>query len=199
MCVFLTEEHVAGIRLCNSDKCSKDKDLDIKWRMVMVSPSTKVQKASQYFVVKAMRDDPEHPPKRSFLIEWGGYSPKFNSWEPEAHLDGCHRLLQEYCKDNHLPYSAIIGVVGATPRVKGSNVVNWNTPNRDLSKFRERMEQLKLNTSLEVTIWDHKLNNEDSIYLVQYQSHSYIVLHYVGKNIGQFYRFATVSYSHHTS
>jgi hypothetical protein len=34
--------------------------------------------------------------RKEYLLEWTGYGPEHNTWEPEANLKNCQELLQEY-------------------------------------------------------------------------------------------------------
>jgi hypothetical protein len=37
-------------------------------------------------------------PKTSYLIQWKGYGPEHNSWEPEANVANARKKLAEYWK-----------------------------------------------------------------------------------------------------
>ena len=40
-----------------------------------------------------------------YLVKWKGYDTSENTWEPIAHLDGCHQKVKEFHqqKDQHSP------------------------------------------------------------------------------------------------
>ena len=39
--------------------------------------------------------------KTSGLVKWKGYNTSENTWEPIAHLDGCHQKVKQYHKQKN--------------------------------------------------------------------------------------------------
>lgn len=73
---------------------------------------------------------------RQFYIQWKGYLPRDNTWEPESHLDECLDILQKYLRDKNLPLSKLIGLVGSSHSSSQEvNKLNWVTPHDILKVF----------------------------------------------------------------
>jgi hypothetical protein len=63
-------------------------------------PPIKLEGAPEYEVEAILkhRSTGRKRPKTSYFIEWKGYGPEHNSWEPEANVANAPKRLAEYWK-----------------------------------------------------------------------------------------------------
>lgn len=182
-CMMYTSKVVKLIKEFYCNDCRAKHDLDIEWNLKQATTQKKKEKRELYFDVNRIIDHrPHHKHKREFLIDWkGNYQP---SWEPEHHLDGCYPLLQEYCARNKIICSNIEGVVGASHDSGFLNDKNWVKPSKILEKIITGLRNFKISLSLQIKIWTNELDYQDTLYIVPYLGHCYMVLYYNKKKIG---------------
>lgn len=188
-CILLTPEMVSLIKTFYCRKCNEDFKLHTEWKLKRATKSKEREKKNLYFDVMKILDHRGDGEKREFLIHWKGYSPSESTWEPEIHLDNCYNMLQNYCTAQKIPFSKIEGIVGASSKMDGLNDANWIKPSEVLDHIKRMIKIYKIQTSLTLILWDDETpklrdNHLDSLYLVPFEGHCYVVLYYAQKGIG---------------
>lgn len=185
-CIKLSKEMVKLLVKYYCKKCRKENGFINEWKLKPGNPPklTAKRKSELYFDVEAImdfRNVNDESEGREFLVKWKGYPSSMSTFEPEKHLDGCLNLLQTFCEDNGLNYSNIDGYVGATTAStsKRLNEKNWVKPSEVLRTFYH----FNKGTTLITEIWN-ELRTRDSLYIVPFQSHCYVILHYSSIGLG---------------
>lgn len=179
-CCFIEPESAKNVLKYYCKECRQKKKLNITWKLTIANSTKKAEKRKLYYPVEKILDVRyKDNNTREFLIKWKGWSAVESTWEEEHHLDGCLPVLQKFCELKQIRYSRIEGFVGATPS-SSLNEKNWVKP----TSIKNAILGFKKNpTTLNVEVWD-SLRKQDSLYIVPFEGHCYVVLHYVDTNFG---------------
>lgn len=159
--------------------CRENHGLMIEWHLDESKEAIDEKEAGDYWEIeKIIGHGIRKDGNRFFTIVWkqGG-----EEWTiPESWCDGCLDTLQDYCLENNLDPSKIVGKVGAggkqmAPRY---NRDNWVTI-EEVKKFIEMFKGLA-HYQNDIPVIEHRtsrgLENQDSIYLVRHADHCYVAL-----------------------
>jgi hypothetical protein len=94
-----------GLPIFNVDHFKKYVESLEEFRERSVLPETRMKKAEkeEFTVEKILKHKYEKKGKIiKYLVQWEGYGPQFDSWEPKAHLTNALRILSEYRKVHNL-------------------------------------------------------------------------------------------------
>lgn len=119
---------------------------------------------------------------REFLIKWAGYNAKHNSWEPEPHLDGCVKTLNEYLMSIGEAKTKIKQRVGAEGKAK-YNEDNWVEVNRILDAVKGILGLPSYSSGLDIVIYEDRFLDIDSLYLFVHRKHCFVILHRIQQAI----------------
>lgn len=150
--------------------------------MVKLTRKQRAAKRKLYFDVEKIIDHRDCLGDRDFLIKWKNYTTP--TWEPENNLDGCLRMLKDYCTAHDIEYTEMEAFVGGdqtTDKLNHNNFVKISEVEKTLKTY---LEQIKLTTTLNIITYKESVPDEDSIILMAYESHCYVILYYAGKHLG---------------
>lgn len=185
-CIRMSRKTSKCVSKYYCQECRQTQKKQTIWNYPQVHKRKEDNKDKLYFEVEGILDHRFDNNQRKFLIKWKSmgktrYPP---SWEPENFLDGCPEFLQTYCENQNLEYSDIDGFVGAKLKTQALNTRIWVKMSTILNTIRfEFMRSRFKTTNIKIEIWT-SLNETDSLYLLPYQGHCYVILHYAKKKIG---------------
>lgn len=168
----------------------REPNLQNSWKLrKVVNPVEVKTKHELNHEVEAILDHSRENGKRKFLIHWKGCcSDLYSTWEPEEHFAECYETLQAYCEKVKIPYSKIEGTCGVDLTIDDVhfNYDNWIKPSDIVRGFHHfwKQERHCINDKIDVEVWDGDLKDRDTIYIVPWAAHAYVVLHYATRQIG---------------
>lgn len=178
-CAKLTQEEVDIIINYYCEECEDDEYLTT-WRRVRGTVHQRMIKEKEYYDVEDIIEHRERNGKREFLVEWKqsnqGARTRERSWEPEEHLDGAIDLLQRYCRNQEIPLSSIVGLLGANVDNEGLSRSNWATMDKILTKFQTLKSNWKLCPNIEAKQWD-QIGDKDCLYFLDFNFHCFVLLY----------------------
>lgn len=158
------------------------------WRRVERNPEQLAEKPF-YYDVNRIRGHRTVDSAREFLVSWKptgrGSIRKTHlpSWEPEHHLDGAIDLLQQYCRDNSLPYSEIEGLMGANKDNEEARIQNWVTMPMILTTLGKLLLWEKVETTLDPVQWTGTFGNKDQLFFLKHGPHCFVLLYISSKEL----------------
>lgn len=187
-CAGLDNISVNRVSRYYCDQCLTLENMTITWKVPLPTRSQKEYKKRFYHTVESIKDhrstEIDGKEHREFLIKWSGFIEKYNSWEPESHMDGCIQLLQTYLKQKNLAYSKMSGLVGADTIETNREVGNWVDLKDVLKIFREYQSRYFPHSNLKSCVYDYAFEeDEDYIYFIRYIDHCFVILRLAEKNI----------------
>lgn len=173
-CVGLDQSYVDEIESYFCDICRQD-DMQIVWKRRQANTEQKNDKRKNYFKVEKILNHRGKDATRKFLVQWKDYSEDENSWEPEANMDGCIDILQDYLLKKKLPLSRVPGLVGRSSK-QTTNMRNWISIDVVMSEV-ERLKNIDFKDVNIPLFFGHYLD-KTGIYFVRHESHCFVVLYY---------------------
>lgn len=133
-------------------------------------------KGEKYFEVEQIVQHRGEIPNREFKIRWKGFTRFDDTFEPEAHLDGCCFLLDEYISHNGLAKRVVHERLGSTCMAR-SNPDNWVDFDSILKTLRPFLK-VKNFSGIPVEIYSKSID-DNHIYLFNRLNHCYTM--YISK------------------
>lgn len=121
--------------------------------------------------------------QRYFLFHCESFGVSDGTWKPEKNLDGVINKLQQYLKDNNLPYYTVVGLMGAVvDEINEFDENNWVVMPNLLEAFGDLFKQTFPNKHIQCQEYVDSFG-ETGIYFLCYVSHSYTIFQLSNRQI----------------
>lgn len=137
--------------------------------------SIKFAKGPDYFAIQKILAHRATDTGFEYELQWVGYGPEDNTWEPEAHLNGAEQLLTSYKRVHGLGEPTVQFKVGSNNSALMRKEL-WVDRKEILSAISIERKVNRYSPFLKVEIFTH-LKNEDYIFILLCDFHAFVGLH----------------------